>query len=91
MFILYDVKSTCVVSSHATLRGARISLSAIRKREARREERGRREYEVTDKEDYTTNVVKKIMVTNLMSGKLVEIDSNTPYSCRVDSESYWSS
>jgi len=33
---------------------------------------------------------RNITVTNLMTGKPVEIDSNTPWSCRPDSEAYWS-
>jgi hypothetical protein len=32
----------------------------------------------------------KILVRNLMSNKVVEIDENTPHCCRVDSERYWS-
>ena len=32
----------------------------------------------------------KITVKNLMSGKPVEIDADTPWACRVDSEAYWS-
>ena len=32
-----------------------------------------------------------ITVTNLMSGKQVEIPADTPWSCRVDSETYWCS
>ena len=35
--------------------------------------------------------VKRIKVTNLMTGREVEIDANTPRNCRPDSESYWSS
>lgn len=33
---------------------------------------------------------KTHMVTNLMTGAQVEEDVNTPYSCSVASESYWS-
>ena len=31
-----------------------------------------------------------IVVRNLMSGTPVEIDADTPWSCRPDSETYWS-
>jgi len=31
----------------------------------------------------------RITVKNLMTGKLVEIDADTPWACRVDSESFW--
>jgi len=33
---------------------------------------------------------KFITVTNMMTGKPVEIAADTPWSCRPDSESYWS-
>jgi len=33
---------------------------------------------------------KFITVTNMMSGKEVEIAADTPWNCRPDSESYWS-
>lgn len=40
--------------------------------------------------DITQMPRKTRMVTNLMTGKLVEEDVNTPWSCSVASESYWS-
>ena len=47
-------------------------------------------YAYTTYADYEANVVKKIKVKSLMGGKEVEIDSNTPWCCRPDSETYWS-
>lgn len=44
----------------------------------------------TTYEDYATNVVKKIVVKNLMTGTDVEINSNTPRCCDPSSEAYWS-
>ena len=32
----------------------------------------------------------KITVRNLMTGVPVEIDADTPWACRVDSEAFWS-
>ena len=32
----------------------------------------------------------KITVTNMMTGKPVEIDADTPWCCRPDSETFWS-
>jgi len=32
----------------------------------------------------------KITIKNMMTGKDVEIDADTPWACRVDSEAYWS-
>ena len=40
--------------------------------------------------DRKTYVAPKITVTNLMSGKPVEIDADTPWCCRPDSETFWS-
>jgi hypothetical protein len=32
----------------------------------------------------------RITVTNMMTGKPVEINADTPWACRVDSEAFWS-
>jgi len=37
-----------------------------------------------------TYTAPRITVRNLMTGKPVEIDADTPWACRVDSEAYWS-
>jgi hypothetical protein len=37
-----------------------------------------------------TYTAPKITVKNLMTGVPVEIDADTPWACRVDSEAYWS-
>jgi hypothetical protein len=37
-----------------------------------------------------TYTAPKITVKNMMTGKAVEIDADTPWACRVDSEAYWS-
>lgn len=47
-------------------------------------------YAYASREVYETEIVKKVKVRNLMSGKLVEIDSNTPLCCDPSSETYWS-
>ena len=39
---------------------------------------------------YNTLIVTKKTVRNIMSGALVEIDSNTPRCCDPSSELYWS-
>ena len=46
-------------------------------------------YAYTTYENYTKNVVHKVTVRNLMSGKEVEIDSNTPRCCDPSSEQFW--
>jgi hypothetical protein len=40
--------------------------------------------------DFRTNIEKYETVTNLMSGKPVRQSVNTPLSCDVSSEIYWS-
>ena len=37
-----------------------------------------------------TYTAPRITVRNLMTGKPVEIDADTHWACRVDSEAYWS-
>jgi hypothetical protein len=37
-----------------------------------------------------TYVAPRITVRNLMTGRDVEIDADTPWACRVDSEAFWS-
>ena len=40
--------------------------------------------------DRATYTAPKITVKNLMTGVPVEIDADTPWACRVDSEAFWS-
>lgn len=47
-------------------------------------------YAYTTSANYFANVVKMKKVVNLMSGKEVEIPSNTPRCLDVSSELYWS-
>ena len=48
-------------------------------------------YTYADRETYEQRVVYRKQVRNLMSGEMVEIDSNTPWCCNPASETYWSS
>lgn len=57
---------------------------------------GRPEYtadqlEVADKVVYDLLIGGKHQVKNFMTGEMVWEDINTPYSCSVASETYWSS
>jgi hypothetical protein len=51
-------------------------------------------YSMTDVGTYRDLVAEKaneyITVKNLMTGEMVVIPANTPWSCRPDSETYWS-
>jgi hypothetical protein len=83
-FVIYNVESTREVSYHETLRGAKISLAAVRRNNPSRT------FDVADYATYRDTIVKKVMVRNIMTDKMVEEYSNTPYGCSVASESYWS-
>ena len=104
-FVIYNPNNTMEISSHKTLRGAKISLAALNKRiVANRFRQMTNEWCrnplsvldaeplacMTDRDDYNKNVVYMKEVTNLMSGKKVMEPSNTPNYCSVASEAYWS-
>lgn len=85
MFVVYHVESTKEYrTGYQTLGGARRGATALNK------QFGAGKYAATDYHNYRTNVVKKIMVKNMMTGKMMEIDSNTPLCCDPSSETYWS-
>ena len=46
---------------------------------------------VTTQEDFLKNVVKTITVRSMMNGAEVQERSDTPYTCSVESETYWCS
>jgi len=48
------------------------------------------DYDYAESGDYYANIEKTHMVKNLMTGTMVEESINTPYSCSVASEAYWS-
>lgn len=47
-------------------------------------------YTYADRETYEKRTVHRRIVQNLMTGKDVEIDSNTPHCCDPSTETYWS-
>lgn len=51
---------------------------------------GKASYAYADDQDYYNNVVGKKTVKNLMTGKDIVIESNTPRCCDPSSELYWS-
>ena len=96
-YVVYDKDSTVVLSYHATLRGAKISAAAANRREVKYAATHSKysntkpnEYDVASYEHHRTEIVHMIEITNMMTGLVVKIPSDTPYSCRVDRESYWS-
>lgn len=82
-FVTFDVKSTKALKYFDTEGSAKRSSTVANKKNPGSVAFATYEY-------YTASVVKKIMIRNIMTGAMVEIDSNTPHCCRVDSESYFS-
>lgn len=84
-YVVYHLTSSQLIKTFATESGAkrckaRMNLNAKSN-----------QYEYTTLEIYDKEINKKIKVKSLMTGEEVEIYSNTPWNCRPDSESYWSS
>lgn len=83
MFVVYNVKTTVMAAHYKTA-------SAARRLTIKLNETQPGVYDWTDEEQYNTRVVHDIQVRSLMGGELITIPSNTPWSCRPDSETYWS-
>lgn len=83
-FVTYHIASTQIVRYFDTAAAAKRSATCANRKHTHAE------YAFAEYEEYKKNVVKKVMVRNLMTGELVEEDSNTPNCCSVGSESYWS-
>jgi len=83
-YIVYHIKSTIALKSFDSLSGAKRSMTCMNRNA------GSYEYEYTNEEDYNNRIVTKKKVRNLMTGKEIEIDSNTPRCCDPSSELYWS-
>jgi hypothetical protein len=83
-YIVYHISSTVKLKEFETAAGARRSATAMNRNA------GAVEYTVAHFTYYDTFVVTKKTVKNLMTGKDVEIDSNTPWCCNPASETYWS-
>jgi hypothetical protein len=83
-YIVYHISSTVKLKEFATASGAKRSATAMNRNA------GAVEYAVAHSTYYNTFVVHKKTVRNLMTGKEVEIDSDTPWCCNPASETYWS-
>jgi hypothetical protein len=83
-YIVYQLGSTAKIKQFDTVGGARRSATVLNRKV------GAVEYAVAHFTYYDTFVVTKKTVKNLMTGKTVEIDSNTPWCCNPASETYWS-
>lgn len=81
-------------SQYATMRTARAAMTRLVKIDMdkyfKREVISPTKYVIMDLDAYNAQG-PMITVTNLMTGKEQTIRADTPWSCRPDSESYWSS
>ncbi len=83
-YIVYHINSTVKLKEFTTAAGAKRSATAMNRNA------GTTEYASAHSSYYDIFVVTKKTVKNLMTGKDVEIDSNTPWCCNPASETYWS-
>lgn len=83
-FVVYHIKSTVQMKVFNLESAAKRSTTCMNRNA------GSVEYAFVDVDTYQNNVVKMKKVTNLMSGKEIEIPSNTPRCCDPSSELYWS-
>ena len=82
-YVVYHIKSTQIIKVFNSKSSAKRSCTCMNRNS------GYQSYQWYDRETYERVVVKTIKVRNLMSGEEVEIASNTPWSLRPDTESYW--
>jgi hypothetical protein len=83
-FVVYHRASTKLLKVFDTESAAKRSRTCANRRA------GSDEYAYTYDFMYHNEVVKTKTVKNLMTGKDVEIDSDTPWCCNPASETYWS-
>lgn len=83
-YVVYHIKSTQSIKSFNTASAAKRSTTCANRNA------GAIEYAYADRETYETRVVRTRRVRNLMTGKEIEIASNTPRCCDPSSELYWS-
>lgn len=95
-FVIYDVNTKRLVGSqHETKAGAKISMAAKLKKDAKMAARygdrwRKAELTVTTLAEYNATIRTTKVVQSLMTGKDVTIDINTPLCCDPSSETYWS-
>lgn len=91
-YVVYNKETTKTIRAkaygkeyYATEAAAKAFLTRMVKMGYRKED-----FAVAELGDFRTNIEKYETVTNLMSGKQVRQSVNTPLSCDVSSETYWS-
>jgi hypothetical protein len=92
VYVVYNKETTKTIRAkaygkeyYATEAAAKAFLTRMVKMGYRKED-----FAVAEIGDFRANIEKYENVTNLMSGKQVSQSVNTPLSCDVSSETYWS-
>ncbi len=93
-YVVYHITSTVKIKEFNTETGAKRSTTCMN-RNAKKADyvllaADYNPYAYTDVENYNKNIVTTKKVVNLMSGKEIEIPSNTPHCCDPSTETYWS-
>lgn len=83
-YYVYHRKSTSIIKVFNTHSGAKRSMTCMNRNSQSDD------YAVAEADYYEKNIVWRKKVKNLMTGKEIEIDSNTPLCCDPSSETYWS-
>jgi hypothetical protein len=83
-FVVYHRNSTALIKTF------NLESAAKRSKTCMNRNAGSDEYAYTFEDIYYKLVVKTVKVTNLMTGKEVEIPSNTPWHLNPASETFWS-
>ena len=81
-YILYHIKTTVAIKYYPTEKGAKIGTTCSNRNA------GNITYAYATEEEYHKNIVAMVTVRNLLSGKEVQIPSNTPRCCDPSTELY---
>jgi len=92
-YVVYNVKSTAIVTERAFGRGSyksQAAAKAARTRMIRRHKYAAETLAVAESMDYINNIKQMVERVNMMTGKKYMEDINTPRCCSPSSEVYWS-
>ena len=80
----------CYVERYKSESAAKAALTRLTKKDMLAKDTVKEDYAIADSTDFAKNIEKYHEVRNLMSGKIVLERVNTPRSCSVGSELYFS-
>ena len=92
-YVVYDTKTTAIVTNGAASRTTFKTLAAAkaaRTRMIKRQKFAATALAIADSMDYINNIKQMVERTNLITGKKYMEDVNTPRCCSPASEAYWS-